>query len=306
MLLTAGKRGALTRMAAMAIAGFVTSPCRAIDYQPFDWIALPPGTNAAEGLYEFGKHDAYNSTISSTKTQRTGLDSHIGVARYVHYDEHLFFGHQWDFQAFVPFGSLRDGELDGSRLGNASGVGDPVVSAGVWFVNQPEHATWFSAADFVTLPIGSYDRHQALNLASNRWQNDSQIDITQGFGDRWTADVSVDWIHYGDNPEAGAGSQRLEQAATYNAFLWVSYDLSDSVARWVAGSSHASISIGYAATFGGSQRIDTLKTGAKTEEQQIRLTYMMFLAPTWQGLVLVSHDLHVAGQFDQEFGMGLR
>lgn len=300
---------ATSRGAALTMAIVAAGPCCAIDYQPFDWVPLPPGTNVVMGYYEYGKHDAYNNTITGTATENTKLDSNIGIARYLHYAgaDHLIFGHQWDFNALVPFGSLSNGEINGYQLGNASGAGDPIVTAGFWFINQPENGRWLSAADYVTIPIGSYNRYQALNLGGNRWQNDLQVDFTQMFLKKWTIDLSADWIYYGDNTEAGAtGSQRLSQAASYGAFAWLSYDLSDPMRRIMPSSSHSYISIGYAGTFGGAQKLDGINTGAKTEEQQIRLTYMMFFTPTWQGLLSVNHDVHVAGQFDQEFGLVLR
>jgi hypothetical protein len=46
----------------------------------------------------------------------------------------------------------------------------------------------------------------------------------------------------------------------------------------------ASLSIGYAGTFGGVQKLDGVPTGAKTDEQQIRLSYSQFITPTWQGV----------------------
>jgi len=33
---------------------------------------------------------------------------------------------------------------------------------------------------------------------------------------------------------------------------------------------------------------------------------MMFLSPTWQGLVSVNHDIDASGQFKQNFGLTLR
>jgi hypothetical protein len=86
-----------------------------------------------------------------------------------------------------------------------------------------------SAATFISLPIGTYDKHRSLNLGSNRWQNDLQVDFTQGFLDRFTVDVSGDWIYYGNNNEAGTANQRLSQDSTYGAYVWVTYDVTSQV-----------------------------------------------------------------------------
>jgi Putative MetA-pathway of phenol degradation len=285
----------------MAIMG--SSVSWAIDYQPFDWVWLPPGTNVMMGYYEYGEHDEFNNTI--TGTANAHLDSDVGIARYLHYGD-LFYGHHWDVNIVVPFGSLNEGRIDSYRLNHASGIGDPIVTAGMWFISQPEQKRWLSAADYVTLPIGTYDNHKALNLGGHRWQNDIQADFTQGFLDKFTLDVSVDWVYYGNNSEAGTGHQLLTQNSTYGAYAWVSYDVSDIARRVLPSASNATISIGYAQTIGGKQKLDGVETGAETVEHQIRLTYMMFLNPTWQGLLSVNHDDSVAGQFRQNFGLVFR
>ena len=68
----------------------------------------------------------------------------------------------------------------------------------------------------------------------------------------------------------------------------------------------ASLSIGYAGTFGGVERLDGVETGAKTAEQQIRISYSQFVTPAWQGVLSISHDVAASGQFKQNFGLLLR
>lgn len=66
------------------------------------------------------------------------------------------------------------------------------------------------------------------------------------------------------------------------------------------------LSIGYAGTLGGVQKLEGVPTGEKSEEQQIRLSYSQFITPTWQGVLSISHDVTVSGQFKQSFGLLLR
>ena len=68
----------------------------------------------------------------------------------------------------------------------------------------------------------------------------------------------------------------------------------------------ANVSIGYAGTFGGIQKLDGINTGQKTGEEQIRFTYSQFVTPTWQFLISVTHDVAVSGQFKQDFGLIVR
>jgi len=282
------------------------SHAAAIDYQPFDWVPLRPGTSVAMGYYEFATYDEYNNTITGTSKSDTHLYSHVGIARYLYYGNHYLFDRPWVLDFILPFGTLNDGKINGYRLGNASGVGDPVVSAGYWLLTQPEHRRWLSIVDFLTLPMGTYDKHKALNLGGNRWQNDFQADFTQGFLKKFTLDVSGDWIHYWDNTEAGTGNQTLSQNATFGAYAWLSYDVSSMVQKVMPGASNAFFALGYGGLFGGRQKLDGIYTGAETREDQIRLTYSQFVTPTWQILISASHDVSVSGQFKQDLGITLR
>jgi Putative MetA-pathway of phenol degradation len=289
-------KATLTSGARIGIVIISAASCWAIDYQPFDWIPLRPGTNVVMTYFEFATFDRYNNTITGTTKYDTNLDSEIGIARYLHY------GNNWDVNLLVPFGSLNDGKISGQQLGSASGVGDPIVTAGFWFVNNPKKKRWLSAASYLTLPIGSYDKHKPLNLGGNRWQHDLQADLTQGFLKKFTLDLSGDWIHYWDNNQAGTGHQTLSQAATFGAWSWLSYDTTSLLRSKLP----SALSFGYEGSFGGVQKLDGVTTGAKTEEHQIRLSCMKFITPSWQVLVSVNHDVAVSGQFRQNVGFTVR
>jgi len=279
-------------------------PCWALDYQPFDWVAAKPGTNVLMGYYEYGKYNEYNNSLTGTLTHNTNLDSNLGILRYLHYS--AISGYTYVIDLVVPFGALSNGKIGGEPLRSASGVADPLASVGFWFINAPERQRYLSAVVFVSIPIGSYDKRRPLNLGGNRWQTDLQVDFTQGFLDKFTIDVSGDWISYGKNSEAGTGSQSQSQNATYGAYAWLSYDVTSTLRRAVPTAIQASLSIGYAGTFGGGQKLDGVPTGAKTDEQQIRLSYSQFITPTWQGVLSISHDVTASGQFKQNFGLLLR
>ncbi|WP_158628722.1 transporter [Dyella choica] len=297
------KRSLRFWLAAVFATG-VASPCLAIDYQPFDWIPAPPGTNVVLVYYDYGAHNEFNSPIAGTAKNNTHLDSYIGVARYLHYGE--ISGHPYVLDFILPFGALTDGKIAGKRLGDTSGVADPIASVGYWFVNQPDKKRYLSAVVFLTVPIGSYDSHRVLNLGGNRWQNDLQVDYTQGFLDKYTFDIAADRIWYGDNTRAGTGHQTLSQSATYTAYIWLSRDITPEMQRIFPGALNTSISVGYAGAFGGSQRLDGVSTGGKTHEHQIRFTYMQSISPTWQGAISLSHDVEARGQFKQNFGVLVR
>ncbi len=169
----------------------VAAPCRAVDYQPFDWVPAPRHTNVLMGYYQFSTNNNKNSH----------LDNHIGIARYLHYDE--AFGKRVVLDLILPFGALTDAKIAGDPIGAASGVGDPTLSVGLWVVNEPLHGRYVSAASFLSVPIGNYDSRRALNLGHNRWQHDMQVDFTQTVLDAFTVDVSGVWTYYANNNGGG-------------------------------------------------------------------------------------------------------
>jgi hypothetical protein len=291
-------------IAGLALISVACGPCRAVDYQPFDYVAAEPGVNVLLGYYQYGKHNEFNSSLTGPLTYETNLNSNIGVVRYLHYN--TIFGHTYVLDLIVPFGTLSNAKIGGEQLASASGIADPLASFGLWFINEPKQRRYLSAAIFVSLPIGTYDKNRPLNLGGNRWQTNLQVDFTQGFLDKFTIDLSADWTSYGNNNEAGTGSQTLTQSATYGAYAWLSYDVTSTLRRAMPTASNASLSIGYAGTFGGAQKLDGVPTGVKTEEQQIRVSYSQSITPTWQGVLSVSHDITATGQFKQNFGLLLR
>jgi hypothetical protein len=271
------------------------APCRAADYQPFDWVPAPPGTGILMGYYQLATHSELTNTIAGA-VKNSHLDSHIGIARYLYYNE--AFGHPFVLDLIVPFGALTDGRIGGNPAGTASGIADPIVSVGAWLINQPEHGRYLSAASFLSIPIGTYDSQSALNLGQNRWQHDLQVDFTQTLLERFTIDVSGVWTFYGKNTDAGPAHQTLGQDSSWSAYAWLTY-VTQTAAR-------SSLSIGYAGTFGGAVKLDGVPTGSKTEEHQIRFSYSQFVVPTWQVLLSVSRDVSATGQFKQDLGLLLR
>src|SRR5260221_927092 len=300
------KRSLVSTIACGLGLAITAGPAGAIDYQPFDWVPLPSGTKVLSLYYEYGANNSYNIRIAATLDRDTNLDSHVGIVRYIHYGKDPLFGKQWDWNVLVPSGSLRDGRINGQPLGNANGVSDPVASIGYFLVSEPEKKRFITFAPYLTIPIGSYDRNKPLDLGGNRWIYNFQGDLTQGFGDKFTMDVSAGWTWYGDNTKAGNGYQKLTQATSYELYGWPAYGVNDAVRHAFAGASNAQVAIGYMGIFGGEQKLDGISNGQRAGQDQLRAAYMMNFSPTTQGLLEFTHDVHVEGQFEQNFGLILR
>lgn len=80
------------RRAQVSLAGFImvalaaTMPCQAQDYSAGDWISFEPGTNIQMEYYQFASPRKLDNTISGDVPQ-SHLNSHIGIARFMHYDK---------------------------------------------------------------------------------------------------------------------------------------------------------------------------------------------------------------------------
>ena len=289
-------RRAISMLAAGLLASSLTPPCRAIDYQPFDWVPMPPRTSVAMLYYQFATRRELDNTITGSISADTRLDSHLGIARYLYYQEAL--GVPYVIDILLPFGTLRNGRVGGVELEHASGLGDPTLSLGFWMVNQSQAKRYVSAVSFLTFPLGSYDEGRPLNIGSHRFQHDLQADFTQGVLGKLTLDLSADWIWYGPNDRAGS-RQRLSQDSSFGTYAWLSYD---TASLWQSPLPSA-LSVGYAGSYGGKQRLDGVETGAETGEQQLRVSYAQFVTPHMQGLLSVSRDVSVRGQFKQAVGV---
>jgi hypothetical protein len=297
------RRALISLLALGMIALAAVNPCQAIDPQPGDWETYP-ANNVLMGFADFTTSSKLNNTVVGTVPD-SHLDSEVGIARFLHFGQ--IGGHTFGLQAILPFGTLNNAKINGQELSDSSGVSDPILAAGYWFVEDSKEKTWFSFVNFVTLPLGSYDRTRALNLGGNRWQNDIQFDVTKGFLDKWTIDVSADWIHTWDNNQAGTGHQTLRQDDTFGTYVWLSYDVTSLLQHSIMPSAQgASLSLGYAGLYGGAQSLDGVRTGAAAGRQQIRMTYSQFVTPSVQGLVSFSHDVSATGQFQQNFGVLVR
>jgi hypothetical protein len=93
----------LTICAGLTIAIMGTAPCKAIDYQPFDFVPATPGTVILMGYYEFGTRNEYNNTITGTAKNNTGLDSQIGIIRPIYY--HQVLDNPYLLEFLLPFGA---------------------------------------------------------------------------------------------------------------------------------------------------------------------------------------------------------
>ena len=140
--------------------------CVAIDYEPFDFVPATPGTIILMGYYEYGTRNELNNTITGNRQE-----PHRSPEPDRDFPSSLYnevFDHPYLIEFLLPFGALYNGKINGYRLDDASGVSDPILSGTFSPMSKPQLKTWLSISDWLSVPIGTYDKTRALNLGANR------------------------------------------------------------------------------------------------------------------------------------------
>ncbi len=275
-------------LASMLAAAASPSQALVADNNSGDWIAAPPGTTILGAYYVHGSRTSVNIEGVGTIKDGTKLQSDIGVVKAPHFFE--IGGFTAAVVPILPFGSLHDGELGGTRLGHAAGIADPRVSLPVWIVNNPEKEQYLTVVPFLFFPVGTYDKAKALNLGENRWKGLLQIGFNQGLGNGFAIDGTLEGAFYGNNNEAGTGHAVLSQKNSYSGQTYLRYNINPIT----------HVSLGYSKMTGGEQRINGVKTGFRTSYDQVTAEFGHFISPSVHFLVQAGHDLSVRGGFKQD------
>lgn len=266
----------------------------AIDVNAGDYTALPSGTNVGVFYYQHTKMDGYYQEGQKTNAKS---QSDIGIARFIHYTD--IGGLRATPQVVIPFGTVRNSKIGGADLNNASGFADPIIASALWLINQPEKGAsgrYLAFTPFVYLPIGQYDKHDAVNLGENRFKYDLQIAWVQPLYDKFSFELYQDFIWYGDNDEAGTGNQTLSQKTSYQTQTNLRYDLNPK----------QRIALGYAANYGGDQALDGIKINQNMEKQQARLEFQQMINPKTQLSAQLISDTEVESGFKKDIGLNFR
>ena len=206
----------LIRSFVFSLSALFSANNYAIDVDPRDYIAAPPGTNLAI---------LYGGYINEHNNLGAGLNAQINIARFVFYRE--IFGITVDPQILIPFGS-QEIDINGVGAIETSGIADPIFAATFWFVNNEKHQ--FAITPFVTLPIGSYDNEDPINLGTNTYTGILQAGWVYKPIPQLALEVVADVTFSTDNDDFGASRQRLDVDNAYQLQLLASYNLNDKAA----------------------------------------------------------------------------
>ncbi|SOZ34769.1 transporter [Cupriavidus neocaledonicus] len=273
-----GMRSALRRSAAGAALLLGAAPALAIDVDAGDYTALPAGTNLGLLYYQHAERDKVYA--GGNRIAGGNLDSDIGIVRYVRFME--IGGYTVDPQFLLPFGKLRATD-NLSALGSASGVGDLILTATVWLVNQPEKKRYFGITPFLFVPVGSYDKDQPLNLGEHRWKFALQAGYITPLVDRFTLDLVADVTFFGSNDKFGPSAATLRQDPLVQGQAWLRYHLTDSFD--IRGG------LSYAA--GGESKVNGVSRNDHTNTSKFSVGMAWFPTPAVQVLGTYGRDITV-------------
>ena len=267
------------------------SPAQAVAIDPGDYMSAPPGTEMAVVYYQ---HASAKGLYANGREidPRARLYSNLVLARYVRFAE--AYGQLFDVEVVVPWVEL-GGTGSTAGLGHASGVGDPMLVATYWFVNDPANETYVGIVPYLWLPVGDYDPRRVLNPGANRWSGDLQFSGSQGLGQGFIVEASVDVQVFGDNSNYANG-HRLSQDALYDLQGFLRYQITpvDEVGvrlRYVVG---------------GTQQLDTASLHNETRTTQGLATYVRWLTPADQVMLQAGTDFSVHDGFGEALRTQLR
>lgn len=276
-----------------ALLALTTIRAFAIDIDAGDYTALPDGTNV--GLL-YAQHAQRNRLYSqgSAAPGNNGLNSDIGILRGVHFMK--IGGFIVDPQFLLPFGQLKaTGDLS-NPLGKGSGVGDLILAATVWVVNDPANRTYLGITPFLYAPTGSYDVNKPLNLGENRWKYALQVGAIFPVSDKITIDLAADVTAYGRNNNATPDGKSQKQSVTSQMQAFARYALTP---LWDirAGASWSHV---------GNQTLADTSLNSGSNNTKIQLGTAIFISPTTQLLATWGQDIKVTNGFHESSRINLR
>ncbi len=256
-----------------------------------DYVPLPPGTSLFAAYYN---HVSANTFYNNGKkvTDDFNKSVNVGMARYVYFTSIGKAlcgdgGFTVDPQFIVP---VVDVNLNGSFVGNQSiattGFSDPMVLATFWFVNDPKNKLWVGFTPWLTLPVGQYNRNSAANPGGNRWVIKPEIGIVKGFGEKTYLDVILGGEFYTNNDKY-QGNQKLEQDATIQAEVHLSYDITKA---WAISGDYFYIN-------GGRTTVDGVKQDNTMSNHGLGLSMLFMIGGNNQLVLSYRDDFSVKSGF---------
>jgi hypothetical protein len=266
---------------------------QAIEVAPGDFEPLPAGADVLLLYYQHAdRSDLYQNGHKVSDNAKLSTD--IGILRYVHaigLAENL----SWEPQILLPFGQL-NASGDIGALGDTRGIGDPIITAPLKWTLPTENKDVFALAPYLSFPVGSYDKNDALNLGENRWRATLQAAYSHHFSELWALDAAAEASWVSANNDYGSTGAKLEENTRYEYQTSLRYKWSPNTTFAVGGG----YITGAATTVEGVDQHDGVATSYG------RLTVTHFIEPTLQIQAQIGKDIEVEQGFKEGARLNLR
>ena len=266
---------------------------QAIEVAPGDFEPLPAGANALLFYYQHAdRSELYQNGHKASDNAK--LKSDVGILRYIHaigLAENL----SWEPQILLPFGYL-NASGDVGALGDAHGVGDPIVTAPLKWTLPTANKDVFALAPYLYIPVGNYDKNDALNLGENRWRATLQAAYIHHFSAQWALDTVADASWVSSNNDYGPTGAKLEENTRYEYQAAVRYNWAPTTTLALGG--------GYVS--GAATTVDGVDQHDGVSTSYARFTVTHFVDPTLQIQAQLGKDIEVEQGFKEAARLNLR
>ena len=223
-----------------------------------------------------------------------GLNTIIGLARFVHYMD--IGGVIVDPQIIVPFGKVELEEPFGPlQPTSESGVGDPIIGATAWVLNNPDDQQWVGLSAFASVPVGQYDDDKGpVNIGENRWKGIFQAAYVKHLSNSVVLDLIAEYSVYGDNDDFLGFKREQEDAQSLQGHL-----------RYLL-SKQSHVALSYYHSFGGETTVGGQDQDDRVNTNRWLATYATFVDPTVQLQVQAGQDINVENGFEEDTRVNFR
>lgn len=263
----------------------------AIDVDAKDYLPAPDGTNVFLFYGQYAQRDALYAGDKKVEGDPK-LESTVGLFRFVHFTK--FKDYVIEPQIIIPVGKLKASK-DISALGDSSGVlGDIILANTVLLFNEQEKGKVWGVTPFLTLPTGSYDKDDTLNMGENRYKFTLQTSLVNKFTDKLGTDLSADVTFYGKNDDYGQDST-LEQDPGYQLQADVFYQIQNNY----------DLRAGISYLNAGKTEVENVTADA-AEQTKIWLGSQINLNPKSSLILTVGRDIKVENTFRENARFNMR
>lgn len=191
----------------IVLSFFATVPCHAV--MPFGNVANP------EGFYftdypTFYTADKMKDRDGDTVNDDLELESYTNLFRFTYYNKSMF-DNTWAWSAIIP---VTRNEVLGFH---DQGVGDFVLAASYWLIDDPVNKTWLAPMMFVHVPFGDDDPGNPASVGLNVWKFEPTLTFAKFIG-KFDIEGTLKYRIYTENDDTGkkkGNEVRLESYAGY-------------------------------------------------------------------------------------------